>query len=230
MSEADEYGPGGFHESGPQSESAIRDRRCALDARLASQEVTPSRRYRTIVADPPWPQGDYPTHLGGRLVLGRGQTVRPPLPYAPMTLEAICDLSIPADRDCRLFLWATNRFLPDAFSVLRAWGFLYRQTLVWHKSKNGSPFVAHIAPNHAEFLLVAARGKPKRIGKLPSSVVSIPSGCGGGGRRHSAKPEAFLDLIEEASPGPYLEMFARRQRLGWDTWGNQALEHVEVAS
>jgi len=48
--------------------------------------------------------------------------------------------------------------------------------------------------------------------------------------RHSAKPEAFIDLVEQVSPGPYLELFARRQRLGWDTWGNEALEHVELAS
>jgi N6-adenosine-specific RNA methylase IME4 len=47
---------------------------------------------------------------------------------------------------------------------------------------------------------------------------------------HSQKPEAFLDLIERVSPGPYLELFARRNRLGWDTWGDQALQHVEVAS
>jgi N6-adenosine-specific RNA methylase IME4 len=47
---------------------------------------------------------------------------------------------------------------------------------------------------------------------------------------HSAKPDAFLDLVEQVSPGPYLELFARRQRLGWDTWGNEALEHVELVS
>ena len=45
---------------------------------------------------------------------------------------------------------------------------------------------------------------------------------------HSAKPEAFLDMVERVSPGPYLELFARRQRFGWDTWGNEALEHVEI--
>jgi N6-adenosine-specific RNA methylase IME4 len=47
---------------------------------------------------------------------------------------------------------------------------------------------------------------------------------------HSAKPEAFYDLVESVSPGPYLELFARRQRLGWDTWGNEALEHVDLGT
>jgi N6-adenosine-specific RNA methylase IME4 len=48
--------------------------------------------------------------------------------------------------------------------------------------------------------------------------------------KHSAKPEAFLDMVERVSPGPYLEMFARRNRLGWDTWGNEALNHVHLAA
>jgi hypothetical protein len=55
-----------------------------------------------------------------------------------------------------------------------------------------------------------------------------PYAPGGGGKIHSAKPEAFLDLVEQLSPGPRLELFARRQRLGWDTWGNEALEHVAI--
>lgn len=189
-----------------------------------------ARRYATIAADPPWPQGDYPTHLGGHLSLGRGGVMRLPLPYRPMPLDAIRALPVVdlAAHDCRLFLWTTNRFLPDAFGVIEAWGFLYRQTLVWHKTVNGSPFVASVAPNHAEYLLVANRGSPERVGALTSSVIGVPSGCGGGGRRHSAKPDAFLDLVEQVSPGPYLELFARRQRLGWDTWGNEALDHVTM--
>lgn len=47
---------------------------------------------------------------------------------------------------------------------------------------------------------------------------------------HSAKPEAFLDLVEQVSPGPYLELFARRDRLGWDTWGNESLNTAELAA
>lgn len=187
-------------------------------------------RYRTIVADPPWEQGDYPTHLGGRLVLGRGETKRPALPYPSMTLEQIGALPVDdlAERDCRLFLWTTNRFLPDAFGICQAWGFVYKQTLVWHKSVNGSPFVTSIAPSHAEYLLVASKGKPARTGAFPSSVLSVPSGCGGGGRRHSSKPEMFLDWIETVSPGPYVELFARRQRFGWHVWGNEVGSHLEM--
>jgi len=102
-----------------------------------------------------------------------------------------------------------------AFMVMSEWGFAYRQTLVWHKT---------VAPNCAEFLLVGVIGKPKRIGRIPSNVIKR-----GPHHEHSRKPELFCDLIEQVSPGPYLELFARRNRLGWDTWGNEALCHVDLA-
>jgi N6-adenosine-specific RNA methylase IME4 len=72
----------------------------------------------------------------------------------------------------------------------------------------------------------AAKGTAERqkLSRAPSSWFDWPRGV------HSAKPEAFLDIVESVSPGPYLEMFARRNRLGWDTWGNESLEHVEMAA
>lgn len=192
-------------------------------------------RYRTIVVDPPWEYNE------GRVATARtgrshnrnrdgdkaklGGTLRPQMPYLTMTLAAIRGIEVAslAEPDARLFLWTTNRYLPDSFGVLNAWGFTYRQTIVWHKA-DGGPFVASIAPNTAEFLLVSTVGKPARTGSLPSTVIKD-----GAPKQHSAKPECFLDYIEQVSPGPYLELFARRQRLGWDTWGNEAFEHVEMA-
>jgi len=177
-------------------------------------------RYRTIVADPPWHYEGFAIRQGHR-----GSVAVKPLPYPSMSIEEIEALPIAdlAARDCRIFLWTTNRYLPAAFDVLRSWGFEYRQALVWHKTDANLP--AHVAPNSAEFVLVGVRGKPERCGVMPSAVLAI----GIGGRvGHSTKPEAFLDWFERVSPGPYLELFARRNRLGWDTWGNEALEHVEM--
>ena len=68
----------------------------------------------------------------------------------------------------------------------------------------------------------AKKGKPLAIARADSTWFTWPRG------RHSAKPDAFLDLVEQVSPGPYLELFARRNRLGWDTWGNEALCHVSL--
>jgi N6-adenosine-specific RNA methylase IME4 len=185
-------------------------------------------KYRTIVADPPWHYDRVPASLPS----GRDKNVVPgglrnePLRYGTLTVEEIAALPIVdlAERDSRLFLWTTNRYLPDAFTVLRSWDFDYRQTLVWHKA-DGAPFVASVAPNTAEFLLVASRGAPSRIGRLNSAVIKI-----GAPKRHSKKPEGFLDLVEQVSPGPYLELFARRARFGWDYWGDESLGTAEVAA
>lgn len=200
-------------------------------------------RYRTIVADPPWPHddgfassrgprwGDYGDRASGAkpgtYKTAATQTIARGLPYPSMTIEAICALPIDfVEADARLFLWATSRHLGSAFAVVEAWGFKYVQTVVWRKTGTPTPFGGSVAPNHAEFLLVAKRGSPPLLERWKSSVVDAPANPSV--LRHSQKPDVFLDLIEQASPGPYLEMFARRQRLGWDTWGNEALEHVGV--
>lgn len=186
-----------------------------------------SQKYRTIVADPPW---EYEPFVSINRTAGKwSEKVKKPLPYQAMTLKDIAALPVKDWADpagCRLFLWTTNRYLPAAFGVLDSWGFSYRQTLVWHKV-NGPPFITSVAPNHAEYLLVAVVGQPERLEPLDSSVVSLRHNA----KVHSRKPDVFLDLIEQVSPGPYLEMFARRARLGdWHYWGNESLETAEVAA
>jgi N6-adenosine-specific RNA methylase IME4 len=178
--------------------------------------------YRTIVADPPWAYDDGFSTRSRTPGRWTGPTRRYALPYQSMSIDAIRALPVNdlAGRDARLFLWTTNRYLEEAFDVIRAWHFRYRQTLTWKKldALSGS-----VAPN-SEFLLVAARGSPGLKSRLPNAVIEHAQT-----KTHSRKPDIFLDLIESISPGPYLELFARRQRLWWDTWGNEALEHVTVA-
>ena len=170
--------------------------------------------YSTIVADPPWP---YP---GG---VSAGGTPGDPvksfdLRYSAMSLDDISALplvDLVAD-DAWLFLWATNRYLAFAFGLLPAWGFRYRQMIVWHKP-GASPFGGTFAANGAEFLIAAARGDPavrQRWGGWSVIRVNRP-----GAGRHSTKPGVFADLIEHCTDGPYLELFARQPRLGWDSWG-----------
>jgi N6-adenosine-specific RNA methylase IME4 len=144
------------------------------------------------------------------------------LPYPSMTVDEVASLPVEslAEDDCRLFLWATNTHLPFAFDIVTAWGFTYRQTLVWHKTKSTPQ--GSVAPNRAEFLLVGRRGSPHTMTRLPDAVITASPGA------HSTKPECFLDYIEAVSPAPRLELFARRQRFGWDTWGNESLEMVDL--
>jgi N6-adenosine-specific RNA methylase IME4 len=170
--------------------------------------------YRTIVADPPWqyPEGfntvsRTPGKWQGPIIHDK------PLPYPSMSVEDICSLPVAvlADRNCRLFLWTTNRYLPAAPDVMAAWGFAYRQTLTWHKLDG---IGGSIAPN-SEFLLVGVKGKPPRLGRASASVHAHAQA-----KSHSTKPKLFGDLIERVSPGPYVELFARSPRLGWDHWGH----------
>jgi N6-adenosine-specific RNA methylase IME4 len=186
-------------------------------------------KYRTIVADPPWsyPEG-FARNKGGRYANGTSHTEIAALPYEAMSLDEIAAVPVGtmAENNAWLWLWTTNRYLPLAFGVIAAWGFIYKQMLVWHKSDGHPRFPQTIAPVRSEYLLVCKRGHPKRTGTLESTVISIPFNPST--MRHSEKPEAFLDYIEQVCPGPYLELFARRNRLGWDTWGNEALEHVQM--
>ena len=190
-------------------------------------------RYRTIVADPPWEYDATPM----RVPTGRswtpdetGQIASRELPYPSMTLKEIAEVRVGilkvrhiADEDARLFIWTTNRYLPDTFPIITAWGFKYAQTLVWAKT-NPTPFGGSVAPIGAEYLVVATRGSPGVLSRWPESVIHC------GHLAHSQKPDVFLDLVEAVSPGPYLEMFSRRARLGWDTWGNEALNHIEMGA
>ena len=165
--------------------------------------------YATIVADPPW---DYSEGFAGGP--GHGTWTTDPLPYSSMSVAEIAAIPVAdlADTDCRLFFWTTNRYLPDAFDIVQAWGFRYRQILTWHKID--SNLGGSIAPTSAEFLLVAVKGSPSVEGRWSTSVVQHVHG-----RTHSLKPGVFLDLVEHTSPGPYVELFARQPRLGWDAWG-----------
>lgn len=113
---------------------------------------------------------------------------------------------------------------PNVCATVRGWGFEPKTLLTWVKSEAGSGLGWYFRGD-TEHVLFAVRGS------LPISAEARVSNVFRGKRgRHSQKPESFLDLVETVSPGPYLEMFARRQRLNWSTWGNEALEHVEIAS
>ena len=177
--------------------------------------------YRTIVADPPW-------HYSGTWGIGRGRNKgkRLAFPYPTLTVEEIAALPVGelAEPDAHLYLWTTQRYLREAFGVAETWGFRWSVTLVWAKPPLGIGPGGTFMPN-AEFVLFCRRGSLKAKQRLNTCWWSWPRT-----HEHSRKPDAFLDLVEATSPGPYLELFARRNRFGWDTWGNEALEHVEVVA
>jgi N6-adenosine-specific RNA methylase IME4 len=172
-------------------------------------------RYRTIVADPPWPYNNQRWGVGA---VGTE--------YATMTFDDICAVPVSkwADVDAHLYLWVTNAKLldHDYRALVSRWGFAYKTCLTWHKT--ACLGIGHYFRGETEHVLFCTRGRlPIAPQNRERNYFDAPRG------RHSAKPDAFFDLVERVSPGPYLSVFERRQRLGWDTWGDEALNHVEIA-
>lgn len=170
----------------------------------------PAGVFRTIVADPPWQYDNKAT---------RGAAEDH---YATLTIAQLCELPVEerAADEAHLYLWTTNGFLREAFEVMEAWGFGYRTTITWVKPQLG---MGNYWRSSTEHVLFGIRGGLRTQDKTLRNWFKAPRG------RHSQKPDLFLDLVERASPAPRLELFARRQRMGWDTWGAEALHHVEVS-
>lgn len=180
--------------------------------------------YRTIVADPPW---DYSTDKRLRWSARGGDREIVEAPYEALSLEEIAGLPVRslAERDAHLYLWTTQRFLRESFWIVEAWGFQPIKVLVWAKNPRGFN-VGGTFRSATEFVLFGRRGELPSLDNVDRDWFNWPRNA----NVHSAKPEAFLDLVESVSPGPYLELFARRNRLGWDTWGDEVFEHVDAAS
>lgn len=167
-----------------------------------------------LYADPPWRYEHVKTE--NRAIENQYPTLALP-EICALTVEdrPVADLVTP---DSLLFLWATNPKLEEAFTVMEAWGFVYRTNLVWVKDQIGMGY--YVRQRH-ELLLIGTRGNPPvpEEANRPDSVVTVPRAA------HSAKPEIFYDLIDRMYPElPKLELFRRgRPHHGWKAWGNQAV-------
>ena len=179
------------------------------------------RKYGTILADPPWQF----QNRTGKMAPEHKRLTR----YPTMNLDQICDLPVEvaaADR-AHLYLWVPNALLPEGLKVMEHWGFKYKSNLIWYKiRKDGGPDrrgVGFYFRNVTEILLFGVRGRDVRTMPPARSQENILSTQK---REHSRKPDEQYELIEKCSWGPYLEMFARGPRRGWDVWGNQAQEYT----
>lgn len=135
--------------------------------------------------------------------------------YSTLSIDDIADLPVAglAAPDAHLYLWTTNPQLPNAFRVVDAWGFRYITTLTWVKT--GQMGMGFYFRGDTEHVLFGVRGRlpipPHR--RRRNVFTAAKTG-------HSRKPAAFGDLVERVSPGPYVELFSRAPRLGWDSWGH----------
>ncbi len=176
-----------------------------------------SEKFKTIVADPPWEVGRGPEWSSN----GSSR----PLTYPTMTLEQIAALPVKelSSPDAHLYLWTINKFIEQTYGIARAWGFSPSTLLTWCKPRHGIGLGGTYTLT-SEHYLFARRGTCTAATRIDTTWWQWPRG------KHSAKPEAFIDLVESVSPAPYLELFARRNRLGWSTWGNESLCHVELVA
>lgn len=164
-------------------------------------------RYQVVYADPPWRYAAPGATTPGRRIEAN---------YSTMSDNEICAMNVPSDpRGSVCFLWATAPKLPEAFTVLAAWGFNYRTCAVWDKEIIGMGFWFR---GQHELLLVGTQGtfSPPSQGDRVSSVLRCRRG------EHSSKPDFVRDLIRSWYPeAACLEMFARESHQGWDAFGNE---------
>ena len=175
----------------------------------------PAKRYRTIVADPPWSyraKNHAPNAKGPE-----GQ-------YATMTMQQLYAVPVGfwAEDDAHLYLWTTNTFMAEAHTLAKAWGFEPTTILTWLKGRiEANRLIQHIGlgsyyRTSTEHVIFAVRGK------LDALEHDTPTAFIAARREHSEKPAAFYDMVERISHPPFLDVFARKQRMGWDTFGDEA--------
>ncbi|MCR4411282.1 MAG: MT-A70 family methyltransferase [Thermoguttaceae bacterium] len=174
--------------------------------------------YATILADPPWQF----QNRTGKVAPEHRRLLR----YPTMELNEIIELPVArlAAARSHLYLWVPNALLQEGLKVMEAWGFTYRSNLVWYKvRKDGGPDgrgVGFYFRNVTELVLFGVRGRMRTLQPGRKQVNILCSRK----REHSRKPDEIYDIIEACSPGPYLELFARFKRPGWDQWGNEDVE------
>lgn len=190
------------------------------DAARDLLSVAAGRKFRTILADPPWRF----ENRTGKMAPEHKRLSR----YGTMNLEDICALPVSGivEETAHLYLWVPNALLPEGLQVLSAWGFTYKTNLVWHKvRKDGGPDgrgVGFYFRNTTELILFGVRGKSARTlapGRSQVNMIRTQK------REHSRKPDETYEIIESCSAGPYLEMFSRGKREGWVAWGNQVEDY-----
>jgi N6-adenosine-specific RNA methylase IME4 len=201
-------------------------------------------RYRTIVADPPWDYSD-----ATRPWRSTSEQTYELMPVEEIRALPVADL---AEEAAHLYCWAVLPMMADAFDVVRAWGFRPSTVLTWCKPGVGLGggfrgntehlIVARRGTQSFNPTCSLCGGRDRGANKCACPdpewwhngqrvpPVEPPFRDKAEGtwytaprREHSAKPDLFIDLIERMSPGPYVELFARRARFGWDTWGDQSL-------
>lgn len=175
------------------------------------------------MVDPPWAyqqkwmqagKGNALSHDGLAGIFRRAGIRGAAAQYDCMSLEEIAALPVGDWADAEgshLYLWTTNAFIPHAFKIIAAWGFDYKTKITWVKKQLGMGMYYR---NTTEDVLFAVKGSLKCLRRDVPTHFIAPRGA------HSEKPSAFYDIAESMSPGPRVDVFARKLRFNWDGWGD----------
>lgn len=179
-------------------------------------ETVPDLQYGAILADPPWRF----SNRTGKMAPEHKRLNR----YETLSLDEIKEIpvSLVAGEKSHLYLWVPNALLQEGLEVMKAWGFKYKTNVIWHKiRKDGGPDgrgVGFYFRNTTEMVLFGVRGHMRTLQPGRSQVNFIATRK----QEHSRKPDELYHIIENCSPGPYLELFARNTKPKWKAFGNQA--------
>ena len=176
-------------------------------------------QYGTVLADPPW---DY-TELGFHGYKGvKNYDVDSGTQYPTLKVEQIKKLEVVniVAPQAHLYLWVTKDFMEYGFDIVRNWGFEFRGILTWVKKPRMG--MGHYFRHCTEFVLFGVRGKLGLCYHDERDYFEAPI------NKHSEKPEILYDIIERNSPRPWIELFARKRKPGWDTWGNEVESIIKL--
>jgi N6-adenosine-specific RNA methylase IME4 len=163
------------------------------------------KKYKTLLVDCPWAYRNKRT--GGSMLSGSEQK------YPTLSIEELCALRIDKiiDKNCILFLWVTCPLKKEAFQLINSWKFNYKTSIYWRKIM--SLGLGYWYRGQVEELWLCTKGEVKAFRCQKPNFLETKA------LRHSEKPEEIYAFIEPYAIEPKAELFARKQRIGWDCFG-----------
>lgn len=188
------------------------------------------KKYQIIYADPPW-NYSFPGTRKNRQD-----------DYSTLKSKDIYKFNVQkiADKDCVLFIWGIWTALNECLETIKQWGFCYKTIgFVWIKAKRNNTLEQYSflpaeqledffgmgmwTRSNSEYLLIAVKGNIKPISHSVKQLIYSPI------REHSKKPNETRErIIELMGDLPRIELFARQKPPGWDVWGNEVENDIEL--
>lgn len=188
---------------------------------MGGLEAQKMKKYEIIYADPAWQYKTKESLAKTSILNGELNTH-----YGTMTIAELGGLPLGSisDKNSMLFMWVVSPMLDDGIELMKKWGFKYSTiAFIWHKQR-ANP--GHYTMSECEICLVGRRGKIP----TPRGARNVRQFLSEMREKHSAKPTEIRNRIELMFPTQTkLEMFARQSAKGWDAWGNEVENSIDLS-